>query len=143
MPEPLIVPGFNNVAEFDAWVAGLNEADIQAWTSKDWVKMYEQLDKLGVEAANIPESLNKLYTNFRFELADYNNIVKIGQNIGEKMAEGKINIANKTVPNPNYPLNMMDYAQTMDYITWSETKVINKIINSMSRWYMISSINSN
>ena len=40
----LQVPDFNTLDDFKNWVKKLKDKEIQAWTTKDWLKVYEKID---------------------------------------------------------------------------------------------------
>ena len=40
----LQVPDFKDIQEFESWVNKLEDKEIQSWTTKDWLKMYEKID---------------------------------------------------------------------------------------------------
>ena len=102
MPEPINVPEFTSVEEFNKWVNGLKDTDIQRWTSADWVNMYRHLDKINQQSpylraidnsdmydlrgSGIEESLIKLKRNYRLEEDQYNLLVTQGENFGKKIA---------------------------------------------------------
>lgn len=86
------VPEFENMRSFCQWVDKLRDKEIQSWKTKDWLDMYEKLDKLPqaattVEETYLKEALIKLYRNYRLEEADFRSMREIGKKIGHNLAE--------------------------------------------------------
>lgn len=91
----LQVPDFKNVYEFDRWVYKLEDKEIQSWTTKDWLKMYEKLDKLQAlrtypEKESLKDALIKLYRNYRLNEDDFKRMQEIGRKIGHNLAQQKM-----------------------------------------------------
>ena len=107
MAEELQVPDFKNVYEFDRWVYKLEDKEIQSWTTKDWLKMYEKMDKMQTlrtnpEKDSLKDALIKLNRNYRLEENDFKKMQEIGKKIGHNLAQQKmdfdlagVNIDNK------------------------------------------------
>jgi len=89
------VPEFENIQEFEKWADKLKDKEIQSWSTKDWLKVYEQLDKIPMsgtafEKDCLNDGLIKLYRNYRLEEADFRAMREIGRTIGHNLAEQKI-----------------------------------------------------
>ena len=89
------VPEFENIQEFEKWADKLKDKEIQSWSTKDWLKVYEQLDKIPMsgtafEKDCLNDGLIKLYRNYRLEEADFRSMREIGRTIGHNLAEQKI-----------------------------------------------------
>lgn len=86
------VPEFGEMRDFRNWANRLSDKEIQSWKTKDWLKMYENLDKIALRGTDIEqdylkEGLIKLYRNYRLEEADFRSMREVGKKIGHNLAE--------------------------------------------------------
>ena len=92
MADIIKVPDFKNIQEFEAWAYKLEDKKIQSWTTKDWLQMYEKLDKIPTprteaEHELLKDALIKLNRNYRLEEADFKTMQEIGKKIGQNLAK--------------------------------------------------------
>lgn len=40
----VLVPNFNTLDDFKSWARNLSDKEIQSWTTKDWLRVYEKID---------------------------------------------------------------------------------------------------
>lgn len=126
------VPDFKDVHEFETWTYRLKDADIQSWTTQDWLKMYEKLDKIpkpktDFEKCALNDALIKLNRNYRMEEADYRKSVEIGRRIGHNLAQAEMtfDLASVNVDNNLLEGAREEFAQNADEVVWKETSYPN------------------
>lgn len=91
------IPEFKTQEDFPTWVKSLSDKQIQSFKTKDWLHIYENLDKLTTEMQIVPYHFTKenaldfakLYRNYRFEPQQSEYIRKIAREAGEELAKSE------------------------------------------------------
>lgn len=119
----LQVPDFKDIQEFESWVNKLEDKEIQSWSTKDWLKMYEKLDKMPrrhslYESELLNDALIKLNRNYHLEEADFKKMQEVGKKIGHNLAQQKMDfdLAAVNVKNDYLKDARKQYAKAADKV---------------------------
>jgi len=75
----LQVPDFNTLRDFKIWAALLDDKEIQAWTTKDWLKVYEKID-----AYVMSPDFDKIYREMVPKLIEKNVFVGTAEDLVDR-----------------------------------------------------------